>query len=1530
MPLGNIATLKENSPVAYKPLILVTVNFQDNPTSPTIAYWSTDPLNVADGGYQYNSQDYQPRIINQDAAATQAMSDQGIDMPVSVTIDIADPDNSIYNNYELTTGLGFKGAIMTLTFVLWDADTANFSTDSTIKFVGRCGAAEVIDDSTIRVTAYSKMNLSQTQLPSIHVQGTCPWLFPLSPSDRDAAATSDDSPSWECGYSPDAVSNPIGNFFAQTTLSGSITASQTNITVAAAIGLTVPYSLVLGTGASREAVIVLNQSGTSLTVARGAQGTLGVSHGSGTAANAPYPPCNLTRFDCMNRLGDPTKTNVAPDGDIMHDRQGRLTGHFGGILWSPPASGKSRGYISGKWQEIINNSNQAKYGDLIPMCYGDTWVTPLILDVTGDANYTSCQVLLTYGQVQFIYDVLVNNVRIPHVNNDTVLSQVPGELVGGNIGGGFWGCIAGGGRSGGLNTNPFYGGFQDPHGSMCVIQVQVPVQLAAANSLPDIQVRLRGQPVRVYTTPTTYTRTYSDNPVWILLDTLIWSGYTIGTDIDVASFIAAAAKCAEQINFTNINNVVTNLIPSDLPYGGTVPYTKWAVSMALRQRRSAADIVKGLRNGCGALLIPNYGNGKLRCRMKETLASQQPSPVQLNGVNASNNNTPISSLTVDGSVANGYPAYAFDESNIIRDRNGKPIFKLQQKPFSQTPNSLSATFQDQENKGSWDSLNLVDTEDFGYIDQTVNGTQPIDGPNTFDRARRALALFQAENYRGNPRLSIQGEVIGDTKGTAIVEFDTSYQAIHLNVGDIILLNYQQRNISNWLMRILSIKAGLNAGTITIRCSYHNDYWYLNQYGQANRPLWTSGHRSTQDRLAQAWAPGTATPGSGDALFWSTDQTFNISQQYVIAADGTLTTDILIQGKLPVNGYAPVPDPPFVGSQASTSSTGGSILGGYSYFFRIAGKVAPGSTYQTGATSELIRVYVPVGTNTNTITLPILNWSLATNGYAVYGGKSPNMLSYQLDVDAPNVTVTAATLAANAVLTVSSTSGFTPGQPVTISGASVAGWNVNCTVVSVGTGTITVSLNSTGFTPWSGSGNLAQNITVSGTPSIVLTSYNEKGSPMPDNQFDHIGVYSSLVYHGGVMGTTIASCTSTSITITPQLLGGVLGTNQFAGYVVSLVGMADTSRTTGSPYPLPIFNANISTNSGNTLNLGAGLDGTIPDPTKVPRGDGTLGLQAGDVVYIRTSPTYGSDGNGSYMDDPGWKNYANQLLTPGFAVTAVTNATNCQVTTATAHGFAIGDTIYLNFINGMTGFPQFGVVQTTPSGTTFTLNINTTSSGTYTGSGGVAIKQVPGFSVAPTVTAATNALPAVLTVSSSAGLVAGGTCTLAAGPSGWAGNYQIQSIAGNAVTIALDSTSLPAWSGTSPLYLNVVQGFYARAIAGTGRGMEVKLASNTSTRIYIEGSFPVQPDSSTIWTIHDPNWIDQAEGISVNNSNPNTLTSLRVNLDNYKGKQVMFKGVAIDGDMSASLDSQNPVREIYLFGQVASFPPGSISVQVNHQ
>jgi hypothetical protein len=76
-----------------------------------------------------------------------------------------------------------------------------------------------------------------------------------------------------------------------------------------------------------------------------------------------------------------------------------------------------------------------------------------------------------------------------------------------------------------------------------------------------------------------------------------------------------------------------------------------------------------------------------------------------------------------------------------------------------------------------------------------------------------------------------------------------------------------------------------------------------------------------------------------------------------------------------------------------------------------------------------------------------------------------------------------------------------------------------------------------------------------------------------------------------------------------------------------------------------------------------------------------------------------------------------VLEEGLLVTAITNAATAQITAA-FHGYAVGDQIYLAGIEGMPDInDRFLTVLSVSDDDNFTVDYDSTASGTFTGSGG---------------------------------------------------------------------------------------------------------------------------------------------------------------------------------------------------------------------
>ncbi len=648
-----------------------------------------------------------------------------------------------------------------------------------------------------------------------------------------------------------------------------------------------------------------------------------------TGSLGSAPPCNYTPATC-------TRPN-----------------RFGGSQYLGKGVSRSRDYTSGEWINIQNNPNEARYGSPIPMVYGTAWVDPIVLPTFGDGNSTRFEAIVCLGEVQSILRVVVNDVELQPATDITggVNYIVRDPLLRYNV-------LNRGDRDGAKNQDAFYDGNGDPYGSQCAILCVVPRRAAESSGVPRCRVLVQGPKLRVYADVSTYSKAFTSNPVWVLMDLLIWAGLEYA-DLELQTFIDAASICDATISYTD-------------QYGATSNHARYSCSLVLRQRRSAADIIRSVRQGCGAILVPNSSSGKLQIFIEGTLASQQPS-----AVTGSNYVTAISSKSLAGATVSGYVAYDF--TKFLLDGK-KSSFKIQTQPLSNTPNRVAFGFINSERDWAGDSLSIADTDAIARSGQPVDEQYEADGINTLDQAKRIAGRRLARNLRGNGR--------SDSGGTEFWSWKDTFRTVRCRVGQIIRVSNAHEGISNALGRVTQMRPSTNWETVQITVQRHSDDWYVDTYSQNADPEESQQARNRLARAAFPWGPVGIAPASGDPMYDETDQTFTLAEVHETAADGTIITKLAISGKQPVNLFTGAP--PTVGRQGTTASSGGTFLGsGRTYFIAVVSLDAFGAP---SAPSILCQVVVTNVGTANTITVPILGWPSGAVGYIAYVGNSPQLLT----------------------------------------------------------------------------------------------------------------------------------------------------------------------------------------------------------------------------------------------------------------------------------------------------------------------------------------------------------------------------------------------------------------------------------------------------------------------------------------------------------------------------------------------------------
>ena len=638
-------------------------------------------------------------------------------------------------------------------------------------------------------------------------------------------------------------------------------------------------------------------------------GGVGTSNGS-----APYTTCDYSRAQCQQR------------GMFNVDANNQVTQRFGGIEFLPPAI-QVRSYGEKGSHIALPIANQALYNDVVPLIYGTVWYEPPIAFARNDGNLTHLEVLLGAGELTGVLKVIVNDIEIPVGVSGTNMTST-----------GWYNVVTLGTRNGNFNldfadsTGKPLG---DPYGSMGMIAVVVPNRVSSGTSLPSLKVLLQGLKLaRFDANGDLIDSSFTNNPAWVLLDVLLRSGWS--TDlVDLRSFASVGQRCDALVQTTDLNGNDT-LIP------------RYQCNLALASRRSAGDIVRGIRNG-SALYLSIDGTGRLQLNAEDTIGVQQP--VKREG---SNSTEPL-----DG----GWPAYEFGDgfSGIVRRGNGEGSLAITCRATADTPNRYTVEFQDEFNEYQQDSLSLVDIDDAvsGGQDLTVSLTA-LGLPN-FDQATRAAALQLYKSVRGN----------------TYIQFETSVKGVGLRPGDLIALNYAREGFNRQPFRITKISPSLNFMTALVTAQIHDDTWY----NAVNSGAAGSGRQPGSEVRLPRPLVGGEVDSNGVAQF-------GITQTAVTGSDGSIDIELSVTFSVPQAPAASTAGIPIVGLNSQVNRSGGTLAGGQALYYALSATDANGVE---GGLSFTVAAPILAGGNTNEVTLTGLSFSKAAVSFQVYRGTNPVQL-----------------------------------------------------------------------------------------------------------------------------------------------------------------------------------------------------------------------------------------------------------------------------------------------------------------------------------------------------------------------------------------------------------------------------------------------------------------------------------------------------------------------------------------------------------
>jgi hypothetical protein len=631
----------------------------------------------------------------------------------------------------------------------------------------------------------------------------------------------------------------------------------------------------------------------------------GLAGGTGNLnGTVPYTSCGYTRSDCQAR---------------------GMFKRFGGLEFIPPTI-SVRSYGKG-WSTSAVSTNQALYNDYVPMIYGTVWQQPIVTFARNDGNLTRMEVLLGIGQIQGVLTVLVNDVQMPLGVNGTNMT-----------GTGWYNVETLGARNGALDpnfTDSTGAPAGDPYGSMAYLSVVVPNQLNNGTALPNVEVLVQGLQVPVYAADGTYiSDQFSSNPAWVLLDILRRSGWS-EAEIDLTSFAAAAAYCDDQIAATDIN-------------GNPITLPRFQCNLLLQNRRSAGDVVRGIRN-CARMYLTYGPGGVLQAKIENTIALESPTqPAWSN-----------SAEQLDG----GWPSYEFGDgsngfSGIVRKASGASSVVVTSRSIADTPNSMSVEFQDSLNGYQQDSYEMVDPEDIALTGQTTSATLMALGLPQFDQASRILKFNLDKSIQGN----------------TYVEFQTSIKTFGVSPGDLITVTYLKEGFLRQPFRVLRLSPATNYRTTTITAQLHNDAWYADTNGQ---PISASGQA-----IGSNSGVGLPNPLLGSVVDSNGSVQFGIVETAINNSDGSIEASVIVSFAAPAPIASTGPGVPLV-SLSATVGSGGSLTGGQALYYAISAVDGQGNE---SALSFIVTAVISA--DGSSVTLSGLGFPAAAAAFNVYRGSSP--------------------------------------------------------------------------------------------------------------------------------------------------------------------------------------------------------------------------------------------------------------------------------------------------------------------------------------------------------------------------------------------------------------------------------------------------------------------------------------------------------------------------------------------------------------
>lgn len=626
-----------------------------------------------------------------------------------------------------------------------------------------------------------------------------------------------------------------------------------------------------------------------------------------------YTECSRTVSDCRQR------------GMYSKDAAGHTTARFGGFTYLPASIlVRPSGEKSPRWSEAIEG--KARANDPLPLLYGTLWTRALVNFARSDGNLTHYELVLSTGQVSRVLKVLADGMEVP-----------PGHAGTNMTGTGWFNVVSDGNRNGG--ANPFFlnaGGEPegDPHGSIATLAVAIPNKLLSGSSLPRFEVLLEGMPLPQFEEDETeLPPNFTSNPAWILLDLMRRSGWR-RSEIDLGSFAKAAAHCDEMIQVVDES-------------GASKAVRRFELNLALTERRSLTEIVRGIRLSTG-LTLSLTATGQLSLMIESRLSSQSPTKrVTSNAASVLNG---------------GWPAYEFGDGTSGRGgilvRGGRSTLRIWRKSGNETPNRLSVELQDSFRAYQQTSVSVIDADDERLHGYEISAGLPALGLPHTNQAMRAIRHQLNKTIHGN----------------RFVEFESGLQGVGVRPGDLITLTIAAEGMDRAVFRVLGVSIGQNHETVRLTCREHQEQWY-EQFENGGSVHGGAGSVEYAGGVPRILAGRQFTP-DGRTTLEITEGEDDVEGGLVELIARFTPPDNQVLSRLPA---------PIVDLTPNVIDGGGSLTGGRSIYY---GLTSVDENGRESPLSFLVRADLPAGLTEGAVEITGIATPITAAGARVYRGSHP--------------------------------------------------------------------------------------------------------------------------------------------------------------------------------------------------------------------------------------------------------------------------------------------------------------------------------------------------------------------------------------------------------------------------------------------------------------------------------------------------------------------------------------------------------------